>query len=199
MVCKKKVFLTLRSALPGLLFRSSLFSFFLFLIVSCGNDYDFVNAITLEKKGPSMSAKDIEVLFSDSGKIEAKLTSVLLDKYEGPEPYMEFPLGFKILIYDSAGSVESSITGDYGKQNEATRIMLAKGNVVVRNEMKNQQINTEELIWDENKGLIYSVVKVKVTTPDKILYADGLKANEAFTWYEFSNPRGQMTVKKDSI
>ena len=146
-----------------------------------------------------MSAKNIEVLFSDSGRLEAKLNSVLLNKYEGQEPYLEFPKGFHILIYDSAGRVESSIRGNYGKQNELTRIMLAKGNVIVRNELKNQQINTEELIWDENKGLIFSEVSVKVTTPDKILFADGLKANEAFTWYEFSNPRGQMTVKKDSI
>ena len=85
-----------------------------------------------------MSAKNIEVLFSDSGKIEAKLNSVLLDKYEGPDPYMEFPKGFNLWIYDSAGRVESSITGNYGKQNELSRIMLAKGNVIVRNELKNQ-------------------------------------------------------------
>ena len=199
MVRKKKVLLAVKSSIIRLYFHFSLFFSTVFLFTSCGNDFDSVNAITLEKQGPAMSAKNIEVLFSDSGKIEAKLNSVLLDKYEGPDPYMEFTKGFNLWIYDSAGRVESSITGNYGKQNELSRIMLAKGNVIVRNELKNQQINTEELTWDENKRLIYSDVKVKVTTPDKILFADGLKANEAFTWYEFSNPRGQMTVKKDSI
>jgi LPS export ABC transporter protein LptC len=199
MVCKTKVFLTLESSVFPLLFRTLLSSFFLFLITACGNDFETVNAITMKKTGPSMSAKNIEVLFSNSGRIEAKLTSVLLDKYDGQNPYLEFPHGFNVIIYDSVGRVESTITGNYGKQNEISRIMEAKGNVIVRNEMKNQQINTEKLIWDENRRLIFSDVKVKVTTADKILYADGLKANESFTWYEFENPRGQMTVKKDSI
>jgi LPS export ABC transporter protein LptC len=146
-----------------------------------------------------MSAKNIEVLFSDSGKIEAKLSSVLLNKYEGQNPYIEFPRGFKVVIYDSAGRVESTITGNYGKQDEVTRVMEARGNVIVRNEAKNQQINTEALTWNENRGLIYSDVKVKITTINKVLYSDGLKANESFTWYELVNPHGQMTVEKDSI
>jgi hypothetical protein len=70
---------------------------------------------------------------------------------------------------------------------------------VVRNELKNQQINTEELTWSENKNLIWSDVKVMVTTSNKVLFSDGLRANDAFTWYEFVNPHGQMTVKQDSI
>jgi LPS export ABC transporter protein LptC len=168
-------------------------------MTGCGNDLKTVNAITLKTEGPSMSAINIEVLFSDSGRIEAKLSSVLLNKYEGQNPYLEFPKGFKVVMYDTAGKVESTITGNYGKQDEITRVMEAKGNVIVRNEAKNQQINTEELTWNENRALIYSDVKVKITTANKVLYSDGLKANESFTWYEFVNPHGQMIVKKDSI
>jgi LPS export ABC transporter protein LptC len=199
MVCKKKVLLTLDPPPFHLLRRIGLYFLLLFLMASCGNDLKTVNAITLKAAGPSMSAKNIEVLFSDSGKIQAKLTSILLNKYEGPNPYLEFPKGFKVVIYDSLGKVESTLSGNYGKQDETTRVMDAKGNVIVRNEAKDQQINTEELTWNENRALIYSDVKVKITTANKVLYSDGLKANEAFTWYEFVNPHGQMTVKKDSI
>jgi LPS export ABC transporter protein LptC len=199
MVCKKKVLLTLDSFISHLLWRFSISAFLPFLMMGCGNDLETVNAITLKNAMPSMSAKNIEVLFSDSGKIQAKLTSILLNKYEGQNPYLEFPKGFKVLIYDSASRIESTISGNYGKQNEITRVMEAQGNVVVRNELKNQQLNTERLIWDENKRLIFSDLKVKITTANKILYTDGLKANESFSWYEFVNPHGQMTVKKDSI
>jgi LPS export ABC transporter protein LptC len=199
MVCKKKVLLTLDFFISRLLYRFGISAFLPFLMIGCGNDLETVKAITLKNAGPSMSAKNIEVLFSDSGKIQAKLTSVLLNKYEGQNPYLEFPKGFKVMIYDSVNRLESTITGNYGKQNEITRVMEAQGNVVVRNELKNQQINTEQLIWDENKRLIFSDVKVKITTADKVLYTDGLKANESFTWYEFVNPHGQMTVQKDSI
>ena len=190
MVHKKKVLLILDSFISPLLYRFSLTALLPFLMMGCGNDLETINAITLKNAGPSMSAKNIEVLFSDSGKIQARLTSVLMNKYEGQNPYLEFPKGFK---------VGSTISGNYGKQNEITRVMEAQGNVVVRNELKKQQINTEQLIWDENKRLVFSDVKSKITTTDKILYTDGLKANESFTWYEFVNPHGQMTVKKDSI
>jgi LPS export ABC transporter protein LptC len=199
MVCKKKVLLTLDPSRFHLFARIYLCAILMILMSSCGNDLKTVNAITLNTEGPSMSAKNIEVLFSDSGKIQAKLTSVFLNKYDGQNPYMEFPRGFKVIFYDTAGRVESTITGNYGKQDEITRVMEAKGNVIVRNELKNQQINTEELTWNENRRLIYSDVKVKITTADKVLYSDGLKANETFTWYEFVNPHGQMSVKKDSI
>jgi len=199
MVCKKKVLLTLDSSPFCLFFRFSFSALLMFLMASCGNDLKTVNAITLETAGPSMSAKNIEVLFSDSGKIQAKLNSVLLDKYEGQNPYLEFPMGFNVTFYDSSGSIESTITGNYGKQDEITQVMEAKGNVIVKNVAKNQQINTEELTWNGSRGLIYSHVKVKITTANKVLFSDGLKANESFTWYEFVNPHGQMTVKKDSI
>ena len=149
--------------------------------------------------GPSTSARNIEVVFSESGKIQAKLYSILLNRYEGQNPYLEFPKGFRIVIYDSIMRASSTITGNYGKRDEITHIMVAKGNVIVRNELENKQLNTERLTWDENRQLIYSDVNVKITTPDKILYGSGIKANEAFTWYQIPNVSATMTVKKDSI
>lgn len=146
-----------------------------------------------------MSAKDIEVTFSDSGKIQAKLYSPLINRFSGKDPYMEFPKGFKVFIYDSVMRVESTITGNYGKRRESARIMEAKGNVVVRNEITGKQLNTERLTWDENKRMIYSNVKVKITTADKVLFVEGLESNESFTWYKFTRVTGEMLVRKDSL
>jgi LPS export ABC transporter protein LptC len=199
MVREKKILLMQGLSLRRKLITFGISVFFLFIISSCGNDVKTVNAITLKIEGPDMSARNIEVVFSDSGRIQAKLTSILLNRYEGQNPYLEFPKGFSVVVYDSIERVESTITGNYGRQDELTRVMIARGNVVVRNEMKNQQINTEELTWAENRRLIYSDVKVKITTANKVLFSDGLKANDSFTWYELENPHGQMTVNRDSI
>jgi len=176
--------------------------FFLLTIVffsGCGNSADRVAMLTHAPTGPSMSTKNVEVIFSDSGKVQAKLTSVLMNQYNNPEPYMEFPKGFHVVMYDSALRVETTISANYGKRLENTRIMEAKGNVVVRNELKKQQLNTEQLTWDEHRKMIYSNLPVKITTPDKTLYGDGLESNESFSRYQFRNVHGQMLVKKDSI
>lgn len=146
-----------------------------------------------------MSARNIDVLFSDSGRVSARITSPLLNRYGGDDPYLEFPKGFTIVLYDSILRSSSSISGNRGVRRENARTMEAWGNVVVRNEQKNEQLNTEHLIWEEGRNLIWSDVKVKITTPDKILYGDGMSSNEAFTEYTITNPTGQMMVKKDSI
>lgn len=148
---------------------------------------------------PLMTAATIDVLFSDSGHIQAHLTSPLLKKYTGEDPFTEFPKGFHLIVFDSALRASTSITGNYGKNRDAARIMEARGKVVVRNLIKNKQLETEHLIWDQNKHLIFSDGKVKITEPAKILYGNGIQANESFTWYRIINPTGQMMIKKDSV
>ncbi|MGA2823616.1 MAG: LPS export ABC transporter periplasmic protein LptC [Bacteroidales bacterium] len=172
---------------------------FLLLLAGCGNDIETVNAITHNYSGPVMSAKNIEVVFSDSGKIQAKVYSILLNRYSIPEPSMEFPCGFKVNIFDTALRTETTIMANYGKRKEYTRIMEAKGNVIVRNEVKKQQLNTEQLTWDENRRMIFTSEPVKITTLDKIVFGKGLRSNESFSDYTILHVYGQMMVKKDSI
>lgn len=153
----------------------------------------------MHEDDPVMSAQNIEVLFSDSGCVQAKLTSNLMNRYVGENPYLEFPKGFKVYMFDSARQVTSTITGNRGIRKERLHIMEAWGNVVVRNEKKNEQLNTEHLIWDENQHKIWSDVKVKITRPDQVLYGTRMESDEAFTHYSILDPTGEMDVKKDSI
>jgi LPS export ABC transporter protein LptC len=180
-------------------FLSSCLVALLFLLAGCGNDFETVKSITHTYSGPVMSAKNIEVVFSDSGKIQAKVYSILLNRYSSPEPYMEFPRGFKINIFDSAFRTETTITANYGKRKEFARIMEAKGNVIVRNEVKKQQLNTEHLTWDENHRMIFTSEPVKITTLDKVVFGKGLRSNESFSDYTILHVYGQLMVKKDSI
>jgi LPS export ABC transporter protein LptC len=197
MVRKEKVLLVLKNST----FYIPVFLLLLpvILLTGCKDDLKTIDVNIQEKTSPAMSAKNIEVIFSDSGKIQAKLYSPLIKRYSGNDPYMEFPIGFKALIYDSVMRVESVITGNYGKRRESARIMEARGNVVVRNEITKKQLNTESLTWDENKRMIYSNVKAKITTADKVLFVEGLESNESFTWYKFKKVTGEMLVKKDSL
>jgi LPS export ABC transporter protein LptC len=199
MVRKEKVLLAFKNSPFHLPVFTFLFLLPVILFSGCGDELKTVDADIHEKTSPAMSAKDIEVVFSDSGRIQVKLYSPLINRYSGKDPYMEFPNGFRVFIYDTAMRVESTITGNWGKRRESTRIMEAKGNVVVRNEVTKKQLNTEALTWDENKRMIYSNVKVKITTSDKVLFVEGLESNESFTWYKFTRVTGEMLVKKDSL
>ena len=167
-------------------------------ITGCGSSADHVNILAHPLTGPVLSTKNVELVFSDSGRVQATLYSRLLNQFTTPESYEEFPEGFRVVMYDSAFRIETTISAAYGKRIDNTRIMEAKGNVIVRNELKKQQLNTERLTWDEHRKLIFSKAPVKITTPDKVLFGDGLESNESFTRYHFLNVHGQMMVKKDS-
>ena len=72
--------------------------------------------------------------------------------------------------------------------------MVARNNVVVINE-KGEKLNTEELVWDEEKELIYSNAFVKITTKDEIIMGTGMTANQNFTNYVIKNISGIIRVK----
>jgi len=169
------------------------------MLLACNKTPETADFIKAAEDDPVMAAHNIEVLFSDSGKIEARLTSPLMNRYTGEAPFMEFPNGFRVVMFDSVMQTESTITGNRGMRREFSRVMEAWGNVVVRNEKKNEQLNTEHLVWDELKHKIMSDVKVKITKPDQVLYGSRLESNETFTIYTILQPTGQMDVKKDSI
>lgn len=187
MVCKEKILL------------ASLLLLSLFLLPGCSNEDEKLKELTHGSSGALMSARNIEVIFSESGDLQARVTAPVANRFSGDYPYLEFPKGFLVQIYDSAREVQTTITGDYGKRIENTRIMEAKGNVVVRNEKKKEQLNTELLTWDEKKHTIYTRVPVKITTPGKILFGDGMESDESFSDYTIIRPRGQMSVKRDSL
>ena len=146
---------------------------------------------------PEMTANDIEFIRSDSGFIQALLTSSKMNKYSGEKKLIEFPEGFKIQFYDSLITVKSSITANYGISYEQKKRMEASKNVIVVNKIKNEILNTEHLIWDQSKKTIFSNVAVKITTNDEVIYGDGFESDETFNKYEILNPRGTINVKDD--
>ena len=77
--------------------------------------------------------------------------------------------------------------------------MHARNNVVVRNFDTEEQLNTEDLIWNQNKKMIYANTFVKITTPDKVMYGDSLQAHESFKDREIYNLTGVIEFVEDSL
>lgn len=197
MVYQTQILLILKRLRHGivavLIFVSLLSSF------SCSKDPVLDPTFVTGEDKPVMSARNIDVLFSDSGQIQARLTGALMNRYEGEVPYLELPDGFSIFIFDSVQNVTTTITGNRGIRYDYKKIMEAWGNVVVNNVTKKEQLHTEHLIWDENKHSILADGKVRITTPDKVLFGNRMESNDSFTEYSILAPTGQMKVNRDSL
>jgi LPS export ABC transporter protein LptC len=167
------------------------------MLFSCKNDMKEVSAFAGVDSIPDLTALDFEFLRSDSGRIVAKLQSPVMKQFIGEDAYTVFPDGFKIQFYDRFMNVESVMTGEYGINYEKRKLFVAKRNVIVINYRKQEQLNSDELNWDQRKKRIYSESDIKITTPTEILYGSGMESDEQFKLYEVFNSRGEVEVEEE--
>ncbi|MBA3706439.1 MAG: LPS export ABC transporter periplasmic protein LptC [Bacteroidetes bacterium] len=173
-------------------------SVFIIGFTACENDIAVVNSITSNSKLPSESGKDVEIIYSDSALVRAKLTAPQLDRYAGKKSFMVMPKGMEIVFYNKQGVQETKLNANYGigfDNGTGMEHMEAKGNVIVINE-KGERLNTEHLIWNTRTKKIYTEQFVKITTKEEAMWGDGLEANEDFSDYTIKNPKGSIKFKE---
>ena len=171
--------------------------FIIAMLFACKNKLSEVAAIDFSDTLPDISARNIEFTFSDSAKIQLRLSGPLMHSYEGDEPYMVFPEGFLVEFFDSLLNITTTITADYGVHYREKKYMEARQNVVVTNFETGERLDTEELVWDLKLKKIYSNKFVKITSEDGVLFGDGLEAEQDFSKRRIINPTGEIEVKDD--
>lgn len=170
---------------------------FILVLAACENDIEKVKIITGKKSMPVERGTDVEILYSDSAKIKARLLAKELNRFAEKQPYIEMPKGIKLYFYDSNQKVNSTLTAEYAKvlQFPDNNIMEAKRKVVVINE-KNETLNTEHLVWNQKEETIVSDAYVTITTQDEIIMGEGLESNQSFTKYKIKKMKGTINLKK---
>lgn len=167
------------------------------MLFSCVNDIEKIKAITTKDNSPFEISKNVELYYSENGKVEVLLKTPLLERYLGESPYLEMTKGIEVYFYDSLMNISSQLTANYAISYENEKITEARNNVVVINEKK-EQLNTEDLIWDERKSIIYSNVYVRITTLDETLHGEGFESDERFEKWHIKNPNGIFNVKEEA-
>lgn len=162
------------------------------LFVSCESDMERIKTITSITGLPTQSAKNIEIIHTDSAKITMIVKARELDKYDNvEEPYTEFPKGLVVDFYNEFEEKNSKLSANYAKRIDKTAIWEAKYDVVATSS-DGSILNTELLYWDENKEIIYTDQFVKVTEEESIIYGTGFESNQDFTNWKILNITGTI-------
>lgn len=174
------------------------FSFAVLMLSACENDIAEVNTVTssLREQLPLETGKNVEMLYSDSAIVRAKLTTPQMDRYMGKKNYMEMPKGMLVIFFNEKGKEENRLKADYGigyDNGKGIDRMEAKRNVQVIND-KGDKLETEELTWNAGTKEIFTDKFVKITTKEEVIWGEGLKANEDFSKYEILHPQGVIQV-----
>lgn len=170
----------------------------LLLISSCKNTDDELKLVVARANINIEKGKHVEINYSDKGVVKIKAIAPTATRFNREKPYFEFSDGIKILFFSEARDTESTLTAKYATAYENSHSMTARDSVVVINK-KGEILNTDELIWDEQRKIIYSNSFVKITTLDEIIYGKGMTANENFTDYVIKNITGKIKVKTKDL
>jgi LPS export ABC transporter protein LptC len=169
-------------------------------VTSCQTNRDEIMAIGKKVVMPSLTGKDVTMLYSDSTVLKIKLQAPQMQQYEKDvkEPFTIMPKGLFVIFYDNKGKETTTLKADYGVRYDISRRMEVKYNVEVIN-MNGEKLNTEHLIWDEQKQKITSDAFVKITTAKEIIMGKGLEANQDFTQYEIKEVTGTIRVDDNQL
>jgi len=166
------------------------------LATGCVNDINEVNETSRLAEPGIEKGKNIELFYSENGVVKVRVTAPSVIQHVTSDPYSEFDQGLKVEFFNDSLRVVSVVSANYGIRYEKDLKTILRNDVQVINE-KNEHLSTEELIWDEKKHIIYSEKFVKITTPDQVLYGEGMEADEELTKYIIKKPQGTIKTEME--
>lgn len=174
---------------------------FIFSFFSCENDIPMVMAVTNSKAFPDVEGFGMEILYSDSAKLKARVLAPEIDMFETvSRPYTEFPKGIHVYLYSDSGKVTGEIMSKYAIYNKTTEIWEARNNVVGYSP-KGDKLNTEQLFWNMRQKKFYSTKFSVITSPDgnQQNSEGGFVSNEDFSHYKFYSTTGTKIFKDEEL
>ena len=172
----------------------SLFIFILLAQIACENDLRDVEEVSSKKISvPVDKSTGVEIIYSDSAKVKAKLITPELLHFKTENPYYEMKKGVTIIFYDLTLKESSRVIADYAIRRENEKQVELKQNVVATNK-KGETFKSDELIWDENKKRFTSNKMVSVSLGGNTYYGTSFWANEDFSYYEMKQATGDLNL-----
>ncbi|MCF8225721.1 MAG: LPS export ABC transporter periplasmic protein LptC [Bacteroidales bacterium] len=169
------------------------------LQTACENDIEKIQFLNDSETYPDLIGEEIEVIYSDSAMVKVKMVASELKQYSAAEkPYTEFPQGLTVFFYDDSLNVESEISANYAKYYNDEKLWHATGNVIARNYKTGEELDTEELFWNEEKEEIYSNTYTRIVNENGTFYGqNGFRSNQSMTDYTLIGSKGVVKVKED--
>lgn len=168
-----------------------------FIISSCENNIEVIRNMGKEKDLPQVSADNIEILYSDSARVKIQIISPSIVRYNLPNKmYTEFSKGLTVNQYDTAHNIEATITAQHAVYRDQEKLWKAWGNVLARNHKSGEELSTEELFWNQEKGIIYSTKFSRISNADGVFYGDGgFEAKEDMSQWHMIGIKGSVNIK----
>ena len=173
-----------------------------FVVFSCKGKLGEAAALDLSET-PVQIVENMFVVQTENSGLQMRAEAPLMEKYEKDTlSYELFPKGFYVYGYTEEGLLETKITSDNArhlKYKDGRESWEAFGNVVVKNLIKQEVMETDTLYWDQKNEKIYTHCYVRMYSPDGFMQGYGMESDQrARSTILYDNFNNYAIVVKDS-
>ena len=143
------------------------------MLFSCNNDMRNLQQLSIQKKFPQGEAFDFKLVYTDSTKVVAVVTSKLNKDFTNQHmPYSEFPEGVKVEFYDQARH-KNIVEANYGIIYPSSDMVELRDNVVLTT-YDGKKLKTSQLFWDQKEDWIFTDREFSFTDETKGTVTNGI-------------------------
>ena len=153
-----------------------------FIVYSCKSRLKVADKLDLSTT-PLQTVDSMYMLQTKNGKIEMRILTGKLQRFDNDSvSYEYFPDGLWVYAYTDDEVLESTIVSDAASHEKNKRtdeeIWKAFGNVVIRNIVRQQTMETDTIYWDRSKQEIYTDCYVRMFSPEGFIQGYGMRSDE---------------------
>lgn len=133
-------------------------------------------------KTPLQVVDDMYIVRSENGLLKMRVAAARMERYDMDTMMRQvFPKGITVYSYNENGELETTIVADRARHDDRTGeedTWMAFGNVVVRNIIKKEIMETDTLYWDMDKDVIHTDCYVRLYSPDGFMQGYGMVSDQ---------------------
>lgn len=156
-----------------------------FVVYSCRSNLAEAQKLDLGKT-PLQTVDDMFFVRTENGKLKMRVESPRMEVFEHDTvSYDLFPEGIRIFGYSEDGKLETTIFADAARHDKpasgsrrAGEVWSAFGDVVVRNIVQQETMETDTLYWDSEAKEIWTDCYVKMSSPSGYMQGYGMRSDE---------------------
>lgn len=167
------------------------------LLSSCSNDPKEVETFVSSEDMPIEVMKEVELIYTEQGKIKVKIMAEKIERYLNQNPSVYFSNGVLVHFYNDSANITSTLTAEEASIDDKNQQMMAKTNVELISQ-KAEKLNTEQLVWDEKKDLIFTKKSVSISSKEEVIFGDGFESTPDFSSYKITNVRGSININESN-
>ena len=151
------------------------------VVYSCKGKLAEAEALVISET-PVQTVDDMFIVQTENGYIQMRAQAPLMERYERDTlSYELFPDGFEVFGYTENGMLETEITADnavHKKFEDGRESWEAYGNVVIKNLINQEVMETDTLYWDQKNEKIYTHCYVRMYSPKGFMQGYGMESDQ---------------------